>query len=388
MVSSDWRTWGTLAGLFLLTAGLIAYAIAPASVFPVFMAAFAIGKPAASTSISAVFLTWALLQIPGGYLLDRFDNRHLVFLGAVVFVLTAVAGLLVQSYGLFLITRLVSGASAVFIFVGSVNILGHVLPEDREALGLGIFLSSPPFGLVIAQYSAPRIADLFSWQAAILVYTVIALIGLIISVALLRQPIRADGRVTVRQFVAALRNPAVLLVSIASFCTYSIWTFLNTWMPTYGNEVLGIELAAAGAATAMVPLAGIISRPGGGWLSEQLGGRLRPVIVLSFLASILFVSLLSIAPSLTTFVLLLALTGGAVNLAVGLYFVYVNTLAGASTAGTSLSVLQTFSQLGNLVAPVVGGWLIAEISWPAGFGFAVALAIIGLITILVVHHTQ
>ena len=154
-------------------------------------------------------------------------------------------------------------------------------------------------------------------------------------------------------------------------------------MPTYGPDVLGIELAAAGAATALVPLAGIVSRPGGGRLSERLGGRLQPVIVTSFIASILLLYLISVAPSPTAFAALLALTGGAVNLAVGLYLVYVNTLADAATQGTSLSVLFTFSQVGNLVAPVAGGWLIAELSWTAGFGFAVALAIVGLATILV-----
>lgn len=98
MTDTEWRTWGTLSGLFLLSAGFIAYAIAPASVLPLFMDSFVIGKPTASASISAVFLTWALLQIPGGYLLDRYDTRYLVFLGAGVFVLASVAGILAQSY--------------------------------------------------------------------------------------------------------------------------------------------------------------------------------------------------------------------------------------------------------------------------------------------------
>jgi predicted MFS family arabinose efflux permease len=377
------QAWGALTGLFLLGAGLIAYAIAPASILPLFMDAFAIGKPAASSAISAVFLTWALLQIPGGYLIDRHDNRYLVLLGGLVFVLAAVAGVLVESYAVFLLTRLVSGGCAVFVFIGSVNILRQTLPAEREALGLSVFIASPPFGVAIAQYSGPLLAEPYGWRAPIVLYTLLAVVGLVVAVGFLRQPIRATDRVTVRQFVTALRNPAVLLVSVASFCTYTIWTFLNTWMPTYGTEVLGIQLAAAGAATALVPLAGIVSRPGGGWLSEQLGGRFQPVIIVSFLASILFLYLLSIAPSPTMFAVLLALTGGAVNLAVGLYLVYVNTLSAAATHGTSLAVLLTFSQVGNLFAPVAGGWLITQFSWTAGFGFAAGLAVVGLVTILV-----
>lgn len=381
MSTTTWRRWGTLVGLFLLTAGFIAYAIAPASIFPMFMETFDIGKPAAGTSISAIFLTWAILQIPGGYALDRYDNRRLVLGGGLLFVAASVCGLLTASYPAFLVTRLASGASAVFLFVGSINILSSVLPESRRAVGLSLFVASPPFGAALAQYAGPVLAGGHGWQAPFLAYTLLALVGLGLALTLHRQPTEVTDRVDFGQFLSALRQPAVLLVSVASFCTYAVWTFLNTWMPTYGNEVLGIELAAAGAAAAFVPLGGMVSRPVGGWISELLGGRLKPVIVLSFLASIALLYCLSVAPSPTAFAVLLALTGGAVNLAVGLYLVYVNLVADVATRGTSLSVLLTFSQSGNLVAPIAGGWLIDHLSWTAGFGFAAVLALVGLLAI-------
>lgn len=96
--------------------------------------------------------------------------------------------------------------------------------------------------------------------------------------------------------------------------------------------------------------------------------------------------MLSGAPSPTTFAVLLALTGASVNLAVGLYLVYVTLLADAATQGTSLSVLFTCSQIGNLVAPVAGGWLIVKFSWIGGFGFAIGMAILGLGAITFVAH--
>lgn len=387
MAAVEWRPWGVLAGLFLLTAGLVAYVIAPASILPLFADAFQVGKPAASAAISAVFLTWALLQIPGGFVLDRYDNRLLVSLAAIVFILAAAGGLLASSYPTYLVTRLVTGACAAFVFVGSVNVLNRVLPEDRRALGIGVYIASPPSGLAVAQYTAPLITESYGWRAPTVAYLLVATAGLGIFVVLLGRRIESPGKVTVQQFAAALREPSILLVSVAGFCTYAIWTFLNTWMPTYGTEVLGIDLAAAGAATALVPLAGIVARPGGGWLADLLDGRRRPVIVTSFVATIPLLYLLSAAPSPSAFAVLLASTGAAVNLSVGLYLVSVHTLADAATPGTSLSVLATFSQLGNLIAPIVGGWLIVEVSWSASFGFVAVLAIVGLVTIMFVPAT-
>lgn len=383
MRSDDWRPWGVLVGLFLVSSGLIAYAIAPASILPLFMEAFTIDKPAASASISAFFLTWAVLQVPGGYLLDRFDNRLMVFLAAVAFVAVAVGGLAAPTYAGFMVTRLLGGACAVFVVVGSVNILSSIIPPAREGLGVSLFIASPPFGVAFAQFVGPAVAEPYGWRAVILLYAAVSAVGLVIAVLLLRESVTGTEPVTARQFVAALRDPAVLLISVASFCTYAVWTFLNTWMPSFGTEVLGIELVAAGGAAALFPLAGMLSRPGGGWLSDKLGGRMKLVIVASFVSSAVLVALLSASPSPLAFAILLALTGAAVNLAVGLYLVYVNSLAVVSTQGTSLSVLLTFSQVGNLVAPVAGGWLITQVSWTAGFGFAVALALVGLATIWV-----
>ena len=378
------RVWGLLAACFLLSAGFIATVILPASVLPLVGATFDVETGAVSASISAVFLTWALLQIPGGLVLDRGDNRRLVALGALGFVVVTPLGLLTDSYAVFLASRLVGGACAVFMFVGSIAILSHVVPAHRRGLALSIFIASPPFGIALAQFTGPLIAAAVGWRTAALTYVGLAGLGGVGIVVLRRAPVVAGGTLRLREFGATLRSPAVLLVSIASMCTYVVWTFLVTWMPTYGTEVLGLDLAAAGAVTALVPLAGIVARPGGGWLSDALGGRLLPVFAISFLATIALVLVIGRAASPLAFALSLALAGAAVNLCVGLYLVFIDRLAPAATRGTSLSVLLTFSQVGNLIAPVVGGWLITTYSWTAGFGFAAGLAASGLGTILVV----
>jgi len=193
MAVAERQSWGVLASLFLLSVGFTAYVIAPASVFPLVMAEYGIDKPTASASISAVFLTWALLQIPGGYILDRHDNRRLVILGSATFLVGATGGLLVGGYPVFLLSRLLSGATVVFGFVGSVNILRRVLPEDRRALGISVYITGPPVGLALAQFSAPRIAVPYGWRAAVLASLLVALVGLVGFLATLRRPITPTG---------------------------------------------------------------------------------------------------------------------------------------------------------------------------------------------------
>lgn len=378
------RPWGILTGLSLLTAGFIAYAIAPASILPLLAAEYAIDKVAAGASITVVFAAWAILQLPAGYLMDRYDNRHLLIGGSVIFLSSSLAGLATPSFAAFMVTRLISGAAVVFIFVASITILNQVLPPNRRALGVSIYVASPPLGVAISLFAGPLIALPFGWRAAVLTYTLLGLVGLVVSSALLRTPITADERVTFEKFLATIRNPSILLVALAGFSSFSIWIFLTSWMPTYGTEVIGVDLAAAGAASALVPVAGILSRPAGGWISHRLGGRVRPVVVASFLASIGLLGVLSQAPSPLAFALLLALAGASVNLAVGLYFVSINTLADAATQATSVSLLTTFTTTANLIGPVLGGWLIQRFSWTVAFSVVVGLGTVGLLAILAV----
>lgn len=370
--------WALLAGLMLLSTGFIAAVIVPASVFPLFMAGFAVGKAAASATISGVFLTWALLQLPVGYVLDRRENRRLVLLAGVAFVAVGLGSVAVEGYALHLVARLAMGACAAVIFVGSLNVLTRTLPAERQALGTSLFLASPPLGIAVAQFGGPRLAAPFGWRAAGVAAVGLAAVGLLVVAVVHREPVTTAGEVTVAQYLAAVRDPAVLLVSTMALCSYAVWTYLTTWMPTYGTEVVGVDLATAGAAAALVPLAGLVARPGGGWVADRLGGRLRPVVAASFVATAVLLVALGEARSPAAFAGVLALLGASVNLAVGLYFVYVARLAEPATTATSLSVLAGLSQVGNLVAPVAGGWVIETVSWSASLWFAAGVAVVGL----------
>lgn len=378
-----WGPWAVVAALFGLVASVLAYTIAPASTLPYITDDFGISRAVASGLISTVFLSWALLQIPGGLLLDRYQNRRLLTLGMVVFMVSASAGVVVDTYVPFLVTRLVSGASLAVVFVGSINILSHTLPDDRRALGMSIFIAGPPFGIAAAQFSAPTLAETFGWQPTVYAYAVAAFASFLVFRLLPHDPVAAAQQLALRDFISVLGNRAVLLVSVTSLCTYAVWTYLVTWMPSYGSDVLGYDLAAAGAVAGLVPVAGIVARPLGGWVADRLGGRVTPVMMASFVLSIPLLVVLSQSPSPVVFAVVLAATGAAVNLGVGLYLVYVNSVAADASRGTSLSVLVTVSQVGNLISPVAGGWLISEYSYTMGFAFAVVLAVIGFVSIVV-----
>ncbi len=365
-----------------MAAGFNAYLIAPASIIPLLTAEFGIDKPAAGLAISVFFLSWGVFGIPGGLLTDRYDNRRLVFGGVCVFVLAAWAGAVVSSYDLFLVTRFVAGATGAFLWTANTNIVNRVFGEHRRALGTSLFVASGPAGQAIAQFGSPLIAGAAGWQTVFFVYPFIVIAGLLGLFVVRRTPVRSDSRISLGEFSTALRNPAVLSVSMAAACAYALFVFFSSWMPTYATEVLSINLAAAGAATALVPFTGILSRPGGGWLSDRFGGRRGPVVIASFVLSLPVIAAISLVATPVGFAALLAAAGLSSQLGIGVVFVLVSELADEGAAGTSLAVLTTISTFGSLSAPVVAGWLIETFSWTAGYGFATVVAIAGIAFVL------
>ena len=155
-------------------------------------------------------------------------------------------------------------------------------------------------------------------------------------------------------------------------------------MPTYATEVIGVDAGTAGTLAALLPAMGLAARPGGGWLSDRIDGRRRPVIVAAFLVVIPALVVAAITTSVVGFAAALLFAGVGSQLGTGVFYVYVEELSPAESGGTSLAVLLTLSVAGSLVAPVTAGWLVESVSWMAAFGFGGLLAVGGIAAIALV----
>jgi predicted MFS family arabinose efflux permease len=381
-VTGNRRAWFVLAACTVVSLGYNAYIIAPASVLPRMAADFGIGETSGGLAISAIYLSWVILGLPGGLLLDRYDNRKLVGVGVAIFVVSSVVGAGLQWYPAFLLARVAGGTAAIFVWTANANIVRQAFPRSIRALGTSLFVASAPAGFAVGQYAGPLVATRFGWRAVFFVYPAVTLLGSVAFAVAVDGPVRNESAVSRRQFRETLRRPAVLFVSMASFCAYSLFLFLNSWMPAYATDRLGLDLAAAGAATALVPLSGILARPGGGWLSDRLGGRRKVVILAAFVLTIPILLALTRVTDARAFAGFMLGAGFFAQLGMGVFYVYVSELADDETAGTSLAVLTTLSVAGSLVTPAFSGWLVESFSWTAAFAYAVVLGVAGIVLIL------
>ncbi len=361
--------------------------IAPASIGPPLIADFAIDRTAIGTIISAAIFGSVVAQLPSGVLMDRYDNRGLMLGAVVIFSGASVAVWIVPSYILLLGTRVLAGTMLGLMFTMSANIIGRVFPANRRGFATSVFVASAPTGFAVAQLTSPIITARFGWELVFTIWPLVTVLGYGLFRLATPDPVRTGERLSVSEFVTAIQNPSIILVAASAFCAYGVYFFLNSWMPTYANEVLAVSLAGAGAVTSLVPFVGIIARPGGGWVSDYLGDR-RLVIAGSLLGvlPVLFVIIQTRSPIVFGGLLLLA--GFAAQLSAGIYYAYTQELAPEAATGTSLTVFTSLAFSGSLVSPVLGGWLIDVFSWTVTFIVYIGMAFVGAVAIYLVPWTE
>lgn len=384
-IRSRRQTIGFVAGLFLLSTAAAAYEIAPASVLPLVRETLAVDRTAASSLVSVMYATAVLASIPVGVALDRIHVRTAV-VGAGVALLVAGAwgwfAAIAGAYWWVMASRVLGGFCYVVVWNSGANLVGQAVDPDLRATAVGVFTASAPVGFTLGQFGSPLIAGFFGWEATLPAFAAIAMLGVVVFLlATHGHQTAIETSVPDRAAVVELfTDTAAWTVCTLGFLAFSLYLFLNNWLPSYLTEQLGVPLALSGLLTALFPAVGVVSRTSGGVFSDRLfNGERRPVAVLSFLVA---------APTIVGFVLvtriaaviaLLLIAGFAVQLAIGLLFSYIAEVVRPSVRTTAVSMLTSVGLFGAFIAPIAGGVIIDAAGYRTAFLVAGGVATVGVV---------
>ncbi len=141
-----------------------------ALVRPQIREAFAIKTDEDFGWIIAVFgMIYALLQVPAGYLVDRWDLRWSYAAAVIWWSLAAMATAVVPSLGLFVACRALLGVGESFNWPCALRVTARVLPPAERSLGNGIFNSGAAVGAVVTPLVVTRLTVAYGWRTAFLV---------------------------------------------------------------------------------------------------------------------------------------------------------------------------------------------------------------------------
>ena len=126
--------------------------------------------------MSAFLLTYALFQLPAGYLVDRWDVRR-TYAGAVAWwSLAGMAAAFSPTLGVLILFRALLGVGESFNWPCALRVTGLVLPPSDRSLGNGIFNSGAAVGAVVTPLIVTPMTIRYGWRTTFLV---VGLLGFI-----------------------------------------------------------------------------------------------------------------------------------------------------------------------------------------------------------------
>ena len=109
-------------------------------------------------------------------------------------------------------SRALGGVAYVVVWNAGIDIVSRTVSDTRRATAVGIFTASGPMGFALGQGTGPLIADRFGWPAIFLVFTAVALAGLLLFWPTSRGLGNSDTDApTLREIGTVLRNRNVWL---------------------------------------------------------------------------------------------------------------------------------------------------------------------------------
>ncbi|MFB6157441.1 MAG: nitrate/nitrite transporter [Haloferacaceae archaeon] len=383
-----WRGATVASGWFvLLFVG--AYLITPASLLPLVMADLGTTEAVSAALVSMPQVAATVIGIPVGVYLDRVETRAIgPAAGAVLFAgsLGDWAAASAGAVSLLVASRLVAGVGMFVLWVVCIDVASSSVPPERRATATSVIISGYPAGYALGQLGAPRVAAAVGWPGVFPVFGGAALALSLVFYLAVGRVSRVDAATTppdLTEFKRLAGNRNVWAVVAVTILGYSLYMVFNSWMPTYIARRFGVSLAESGAFVALFPAVGVLARPAGGWLSDAvLGQRRRPVFAASFVGATVLAVAMFASATITVLVAMLVLAGLFIQLQIGLMYQSAQEFADPGAAGTVVSLASVAGWLGSFVAPVVAGELVATTgTYAAVFGFAVALGVVGALTV-------
>lgn len=345
-------------------------------------------------------IAYALFQIPGGWLGDRFGPRR-ALTGVVLWWSTFTAATaMTWSAGSMMVCRFLFGMGEAGAFpIATRSLSRWMLPSER-GWAQGVTHAGARLGGAVTPVFVALLIVQFGWRMPFLAFAVLGVAWAALWFWYYRDTPREHASVNAAELEMIegalgagrarvsvpwrhlLANSQLWVLSAMYFCyAYCINIFL-TWFPKYLHDARGFDIALMGLFASMPLMAGVVGDLLGGWVSDLLVKRgaglkmaRRSVAVVGFLTAAVMIPLAAAADGHVASILFFCVALFGLELTVGVSWA-VTLDIGGEYAGSVSAVMNTLGNSGAAVAAAVTGYIVTMSGWFSAFAVLSALCLI------------
>jgi sugar phosphate permease len=227
--------------------------------------------------ISAFFLGYAAMQIPGGWLSDRFGSKYVVVIAIAAWSVFTVMTSFAWSLASLIVIRLIFGLTEGAYPSASVKAVTEMFDKPSHPRLSALLVSSNYAGSMLAPLIMAPLLIAFGWRHA---FEVIGFAGVAFAVIYFvlvpyARSVAGSESVTPQTPVQQtskrelLKNPFLWQLLTVWFGLSCVNKGLDSWMPTYLLQQRGLDLKAVGMLTPIPFLLATIATAIGGWVMTR-----------------------------------------------------------------------------------------------------------------------
>ncbi|MEH7345059.1 MFS transporter [Bacillus sp. JJ1532] len=348
--------------------------------------------------LSTFFLGYAIMQIPGGLLADKFGSRKIVTIS--VLLLSLFTGLTGVANSLFMLLaiRFLFGLGEGGFMPASTKAISETFPRKERGRAQSILLSSGGVMAILTPVISAYLLTSIGWRPLFIGVAFIGALIVALYLFFLKIPHATTSQdsssVQVQQgkspLKTVLKMPLLWSIFVSFFAIYTIQWGLTSWIPSYLSKVRGLDLVSIGWAQTIPGVAMLIGMLLAGVIMDKIpqGKEKLPGIIGTVLIAVLMYFMFT-ATSITSFIIFQTIVTFFIAVVIILLNAFLLKNTPTSVAGSAMGFVNVGGQLAGFFAPTIIGFIVdASGSFDMAFWMLIGFAIVCLIAICTFRTTE
>ncbi|WP_423800618.1 MFS transporter [Neobacillus sp. SAB-20_R2A] len=346
--------------------------------------------------ISSFFLAYAIMQLIGGWLTDKYGSKKIILISLIVWsIFTIFTGFAWSFLSLIIIRFLFGIGEGSFPSASSVA-LAENFPKEQRGRAKGLLSAATQIGAITASIVAALMISKVGWNVMFYVFGGLGFIFLLLLWKYLpeRTQLNRNQEKPKVSYINVLKNPLAWKLMLIYFGMSMVNWGLSSWLPSYWVNVRHLALVKTGLIS-MLPIAfSLLAIALSSWAIDKIAaGKEKYIIIIGSLIGIISLYLTMGAasvPMALTFLCMAYFGVGLTSVVLALPLKYFSQ----ESMGTTVGIMYFGGQMAGTIAPTLMGYTITIFngSYSGAFTLLILSLVIPIVTSLFLktnsHSTQ
>ncbi|WP_291579961.1 MFS transporter [Clostridium sp. UBA6640] len=342
---------------------------------------------------SCYFFGYTSMQIPSGFLVDKFGQKKVLIPGFIIFTLGAISIALSKTIGTIYMGSVLAGVGCGTYYGAAFSLTAQHVPPSKKGIATAIVNSGSALGFIIGMTGSSYVVKTLNmpWQtmvyisAALIFFMVLWFFFMIKNTSTVKKDNQVKAN-TVKEIDSSEKKSSLFSLNMFScyilyFCTCYAYYLIVTWLPKFLETERGITGGLIGLIVSMISVTAVPGALFFAYLSDKKRDKKSYIIIGLEVAAFVLVAVSMMAPNTSSLAIILLLYGFLGKMAVDPVLIsYVSDKADKNNLATTLGTFNFFGMSSSIIAPAATGIIMDRTgSGVLGFYIGAFLLIFGVV---------